>query len=86
MAIWDIFKAQANREARVEGRITDLRVERLETGERWLFSLDSRPGEQFVFEPSALSPGRRRGERVVLSVDQSAGSNGRHRVDRIAAA
>jgi hypothetical protein len=71
MAIWDIFKAAEAKEARATGRITDLRVETTDDGERWVFRLEGEP-EEFVYEPSALSPRRRRGEQVVLAYDGSA--------------
>ena len=85
MAIWDIFKARTEAEDRLVGTITDLRVERTDSGERWLFHLDSRPNEDFVFEPSFLSPKRHRGEHVAVTVERGRAGAPRP-VDQISAA
>ena len=86
MAIWDIFKARTEAGQRAEGRITSMHVDRSADGERWTFALDSRPGEEFVFEPTPLSPIRRQGDRVGVAYQQSADGSGAQPVDQITSA
>jgi len=86
LAIWDIFKARAGAEQHAQGRISDLRVEKTPDGERWFIGLDTRPGEWFVFEPSPLSPARRRGEQVVITYTGTRETDSPRSVERIAAA
>lgn len=82
MAIWDIFKtAVAEKQAR--GRITDLTVEQHGDGERWRFRLDSQPDEEFVFEPTPLSPIRRQGEQVSITYNGPVDGGRAHTVEQI---
>ena len=67
MAIWSMFKAKPVPADHATGHITDLRVEGNGERERWLFHLDSRPNDEFVFAPTALSPKRRRGDQVTIA-------------------
>jgi hypothetical protein len=50
--------------AEIEGTIEELRVLRDGGRERWLLRLDARRDALFLFEPTAISPLRRKGQRV----------------------
>jgi hypothetical protein len=82
MAIWDIFRGRSAVAERAEGRITHLRTEMVGGAERWVFGLDSRPGEEFVFAPTPLSPVRRRGDRIAVAFHR-AGDDRPHAVEQI---
>jgi hypothetical protein len=72
--------------AEVEGPIEELRVVRNGDRERWLLRLDARDDAVFVFEPSAISRPRKRGERVRIGYVPEPGTTDRLRADWIAAA
>ena len=55
------------------GMIATMRVEKDGATERWHFQLDSLPGKDITFEPSPLSPKRRRGDHIRLGYHANGG-------------
>jgi hypothetical protein len=72
--------------AEIEGTIEEVRVLADGGRERWLLKLDAREDAEFLFEPTAISPPRKKGQRVRIGYVPVAVEGGRLRADWIAAA
>jgi hypothetical protein len=74
------------RSAEVDGTIEQLRVHQDGGRERWLLKLDTRDDVVFLFEPSAISRPRKKGDRVRIGYAPVPGPERRMRADWITAA
>jgi hypothetical protein len=72
--------------AEVEGTIEDVRVVEDGGRQRWLLKLDAKDDAVFVFEPTPISPPRKRGQRVRIGYQVEPGRAELLRADWVAAA